>query len=145
MRYATIYLVVKDFQKSIAFYEKILDMKVSATNGSRFAMFNQTDSLTLCLMNGYFDSENRELVKTTGQYWEEYDNLKRIAESENNRKVFINIGVSDLQAEYDRIKNLGIAEQLTDIRYLEFASPYWYFTFMDLDGNPIEVTGKYQQ
>jgi len=57
MRNGAIYLVVKDFEKSVQFYEKILDMKVSA------------------------------------------------------------------------------------IRYLEYVSPYWYFTFMDPDGNPIEITG----
>lgn len=145
MRYATIYLVVKDFEKSVSFYEKILDMKVSVTNGNRFAMFIQNDSLTLCLMNGYFDSENRELVTTKGEYWEIYDDQKSIADSENTKKVFINIGVEDLQAEYDRIKELGIAVQMTGIRYINVFSPYWYFTFMDLDGNPIEITGNYQE
>ena len=145
MRYATVYLVVKDFEKSISFYEKILDMKVSATNGNRFAMFNQQGSLNLCLMNGYFDSENKELVTTKGEYWEIYYNQKNIADSENSRKVFINIGVEDLQAEYNRIKELGIAVQMTEIRYINVFSPYWYFTFMDLDGNPIEITGNYQE
>ena len=29
MKYGSIYLVVKDFDKSLDFYEKILDMKVS--------------------------------------------------------------------------------------------------------------------
>ncbi len=24
-------------------------------------------------------------------------------------------------------------------------SPYWYFTFMDPDGNPIEITGNYTE
>lgn len=32
MRYGSIYLVVKDFNKSLDFYEKLLDMKVSARN-----------------------------------------------------------------------------------------------------------------
>ena len=38
MKYGSIYLVVRDFDKSLDFYEKILEMKVSATNGKRFAM-----------------------------------------------------------------------------------------------------------
>ena len=33
MRYGMIYLVVKDFQRSLDFYKKVLDMQVSETNG----------------------------------------------------------------------------------------------------------------
>ena len=62
-----------------------------------------------------------------------------------NRKVFINLDVPDLQEEYNRIVSLGIATELTPIRYLNVFSPYWYFTFMDPDGNPIEITGGYKE
>lgn len=44
---------------------------------------------------------------------------------------------------YNRIKGLGIATQMTEIRFINVFSPYWYFTFMDPDGNPIEITGNY--
>lgn len=114
MRYGSIYLVVKDFDKSVSFYEKVLDMKVSATNGKRFAMFNNT-GLNLCLLNGYYDDENRSQVMTKGEYWEVYDNHSKIA------------------------------EQITPIRFLHVFSPYWYFTFMDPDGNPIEIAGGYTE
>lgn len=144
MRYGSIYLIVKDFDKSISFYEKVLDMKVSATNGKRFAIFNNT-GLNLCLMNGYYDDENSSQVMTKGEYWDIYDNQSKIADSVNNHKVFINLGVDDLKAEYKRIKELGIAEQLTPIRFIHVFSPYWYFTFMDPDGNPIEITGGYTE
>lgn len=144
MRYGSIYLVVKDFDKSLSFYEKVLDMKVSAVNGNRFAMF-WNEGLNLCLMNGYYDENNREKVITKGGYWEEYDHLIQIAESKNTHKVFINLGVEDLRAEYDRIKNLEIATELTPIRYIHVFSPYWYFTFMDPDGNPIEITGGFME
>lgn len=144
MRYGSIYLIVKDFDKSVEFYEKVLDMKVSATNGKRFAMFNN-EGLNLCLMNGYYDDENQSQVITKGEYWEIYDNQSEIANDVNTRKVFINLGVEDLKAEYDRIKELGIATQLTAIRFIHVFSPYWYFTFMDPDGNPIEITGGYKE
>lgn len=144
MRYGSVYLVVKDFEKSVSFYEKILDMKVSGTNGSRFAMFNM-QGLNLCLMNGHFDSQHKNEVITKGDYFEIYDDMDAIAESKNARKVFINLGVDDLRNEYNRIKSLGIAEKLTPIRFIEYASPYWYFSFMDLDGNPIEITGSYTE
>ena len=57
-----IYLVVKDFQRSLDFYEKVLDMKVSETNGERFAVFNN-DGLNICLLNGYYDAKHPEQVK----------------------------------------------------------------------------------
>lgn len=96
-------------------------------------------------MNGYYDSENPSQVVTKGAYWEIYDNQSEIANSVNTRKVFINLGVEDLKAEYNRIKELGITTQMTEIRFLNVFSPYWYFTFMDPDGNPIEITGNYTE
>ncbi len=144
MRYGLIYLVVKDFEKSVDFYEKVLDMKVSAVNDTRFAVFNN-DSLNICLMNGYYDINNSDKVVRKGEYYPDYDDLDVIAESDNNRKVFINLGVPDLKEEYERIKALNISNNLTPIRFIEVFSPYWYFTFKDPDGNPIEVTGGYYE
>lgn len=144
MRCGSIYLVVKDFEKSVSFYEKVFDMKVSGANGTRFAVFNNP-GLNLCIMNGYYDRENPSQVKTKGEYWEIYDNLSNIADNANPRKVFINLSVEDLKAEYNRIKELGIATQMTEIRLINVFSPYWYFIFMDPDGNPIEITGNYTE
>lgn len=144
MRYGSIYLIVRDFDRSVSFYEKVLGMRVSAVNGNRFAVFNHS-GLNLCLMNGYYDDENRDQVITRGGRWDIYDDQRKIADSANNCKIFINLGVEDLKAEYERIKGLGIAAHLTPIRFIQVFSPYWYFTFMDPDGNPIEVTGGYQE
>lgn len=144
MRSGSVYFVVRDFEKSLDFYEKVLDMKVSAVNGNRFAMFHN-DGLNICLMNGYYDVRNPERVIKRGSYFPEYDDQHLIAAAENTRKVFLNLGVADLRAEYARIKGLGIADNLTPIRYIEVFSPYWYFTFQDPDGNPIEVTGGYEE
>lgn len=144
MREGSIYLVVKDFEKSVSFYEQVFDMPVSAINGKRFAVF-ENPGLRLCIMNGYYDTENSAQVTTRGRYWAVYDDQSKIADSVNTRKVFVNLAVEDLQGEYDRIKALGIAEQMTEIRYVEVFSPYWYFTFMDPDGNPVEITGGYAE
>ena len=144
MRYGSIYLVVRDFEKSLDFYEKVLDMKVSAVNGTRFAVF-QNEGLNICLMNGYYDVRNPEKVVKKGGYDPVYDDQHVIAGSENSRKVFINLGVADLRAEYERIESLGIANSLTPIRFIQVFSPYWYSSFLDPDGNPIEVTGAYAE
>ena len=144
MNWGSIYLVVKDFDKSLDFYEKVLDMKVSATNGKRFAMFNNP-GLNLCLMNGYYDEQFPEQKETRGPSYDEYDNMSKIANSTNTKKVFINLGVEDLDKEYQRILDLGIGINMTPIRYINVFSPYWYFTFMDPDGNPIEITGGHKE
>lgn len=144
MRCGSIYLVVKDFNKSLDFYEKLLDMEVSSRNGERFAVFNN-DGLNICLFNGCYDAEHPEQMETIGESYPIYDDSLAIVNSENNRKIFINLGVHDLRKEYDRIVSLGNADELTPIRYLNVFSPYWYFTFMDPDGNPIEITGGYQE
>lgn len=144
MRYGSVYLVVRDFRRSVDFYEKVLDMPVSAVNGERFAMF-QGGGLNLCLMNGYYDVRHGDEVVKRGGYFPEYDDLHVIADRENGKKAFINLGVPELLPEYERIKALGIAADLTPIRYIEVFSPYWYFTFQDPDGNPIEVTGGYEE
>ncbi|MBE5875284.1 MAG: VOC family protein [Lachnospiraceae bacterium] len=86
MRYGSIYLVVRDFDKSVSFYEKVFDMKVRATNGKRFAMFDN-QGLNLCLMNGYYDIQNKEQVKTEGEYWPIYDDIDKIAESESPQSI----------------------------------------------------------
>lgn len=144
MRNVSIYLVVKDFEKSVSFYEKVLDEKVSEQNRSRFAMFS-TNGIDLSIMNGHFDSDHLDEIKTSGEYIPKFDDMDKIADSENSRKVFINITVDDLKAEYNRILSLNIAEDITPVRYIEFASPYWYFSFTDPDGNPIEITGEYNK
>lgn len=144
MSWGSIYLVVKDFDKSLDFYEKVLDMKVSATNGKRFAMFNNP-GLNLCLMNRYYDEHFPEQKETRGPSYDEYDNMSKIANSTNTKKVFINLGVEDLDKEYQRILDLGIGINMTPIRYLNVFSAYWYFTFMDPDGNPIEITGGHKE
>ena len=144
MSWGSIYLVVKDFDKSLDFYEKVLDMKVSTTNGKRFAMFNNP-GLNLCLMNGYYDEQFPEQKETRGPSYDEYDNMSEIANSTNTKKVFINLGVEDLDKEYQRLLDLGIGMNMTPIRYINVFSPYWYFTFMDPDGNPIEITGGHKE
>lgn len=113
---------------------------MSATNGKRFAMF-QNEGLNLCLMTGYYDDLHPEQKLTSGPSFPEYDDTGAIADAVNTKKVFINLGVEDLDKEYQRILELGIGTNLTPIRYLHVFSPYWYFTFLDPDGNPIEIAG----
>ena len=134
----SIYLIVKEFEKSVEFYRKLLKRDVTDQNKNRFAVFNM-DGLCLSIMNGYFDSENPEEVIHKGKYYSQYDDMVTIAEKENCGKTVINLRTEDLRNEYERIVKLGLGNGLTEIRYINAGMPYWYFSLKDLEGNTIEI------
>lgn len=140
----SIYLIVRDFDKSVQFYKLLFERDVIAQNMNRFAVFN-IDGLCLSIMNGYFDSKHPDKVTTKGKVYEEYDDCVKIAEMENSGKVVINLFTDNLKSEYNRICALGIGRNVTEIRYINAQNPYYYFTMKDLDDNTIEITGPYDE
>lgn len=140
--YSSIYLIAKDFDKSISFYRALFEKDVHAQNKTRFAIFD-TKGLSLAIMNGSFDMEHPDEVLTKGEYCALYDDMEPIMEAANCGKVVINLNTDDLQAEYERIKFLDIGTNLTKIRYINAKNPYYYFCLKDPDGNTIEITGSY--
>lgn len=142
MHLGSIYLIVNDFNKSIKFYEKLLQIPVTGKNMDRFAMFD-FEGKCLALMNGHFDSENTDLVVHKGEYSKYFDDLKSIAAAENTRKFVLNFWDENLRKEYERVKQLEITDNLTKIKYVCNVNPYYYFQLTDPDGNIIEVTGDY--
>lgn len=142
MHLGSIYLIVRDFNKSISFYEKLLEMNVTSKNMERFAQF-KFEGHNISIMNGYFDNQNPELTIHKGEYVEKFDNLVSIAEAENTNKFVLNFWVEDLDKEYKRIVNMNISDLVTKIKYVKNVMPYYYFQVADPDGNVIEITGKY--
>ncbi|GFZ30250.1 hypothetical protein CSC2_07760 [Clostridium zeae] len=142
MHLGSIYLIVDDFNKSIDFYEKLLQIPVTRKNMDRFAIF-EFEGKCISIMNGHFDSENPNLVVHKGEYIEYFDDMKSITAAPNTRKFVLNFWDENLRKEYERVKNLDITDKLTKIRYVCNVSPYYYFQFTDPDGNIIEVTGEY--
>lgn len=140
----SVYLIVRDFDKSLQFYKMLLERDVTAQNMNRFAIFN-IDSLCLSIMNGYFDSEHPDKVTTKGMVYEEYDDYAGIAEMKNPGKVVINLSTNDLKKEYDRIHALGLGSRQTKICYINARNPYYYFLLKDPDDNTIEITGPYDE
>ena len=140
----SIYLIVKDFEKSVQFYKRLFERDVTAQNMNRFAIFD-IEKLRLAIMNGYFDFENPDKVTTKGKVYEEYDDCVKIAEMKNTGKVVINLSTNDLKNEYDRICKLGIGSNITEIRYINARNPYYYFSLKDPDDNTIEITGPYKE
>ena len=117
----SIYLMVKDFQKSIDFYEKFLSMRVSTINPDKFAEF-------------YFDNKNISLMNEANFPGHDYS-------GSGDNKFVLNFYIEDLQLEYDRVKSLNIG-RVTEIKQ---AHPmYWFFHLLDPDDNYIEITGGYE-
>lgn len=84
----SIYLIVRDFEKAIAFYEQLLSMPVSTRNcGNKFAEF-------------YFDNKCLSLMNE--------DNLPGHRYTDGDYKFVLNFWVEDLRKEYERLKELGI-------------------------------------
>ena len=117
----SIYLVVKDFEKSVGFYEKFLGVKVEdrCRSGNKFVEF-YIDGKCISLMNeSNIEGHNTDLdspYKFVQNYW-----------------------VEDLRAEQERVKSLNIGN-VTEI--LEAHPAYHYFHLIDPDNNVIEVTGE---
>lgn len=143
MHLGSIYLVVNDFEKSISFYEKILEMPVAFRNMNRFAGF-ELDKCCISIMNGHFDVENPDKVIHKGN--RSITSIKTLQEraiAPNTQKFVLNFWHEDLRAEYERIKRLNITNFLSEIKYVCNVNHYYYFDFIDPDGNIIEVTGNY--
>lgn len=118
----SVYLIVKDFEKSVEFYEKLLDTKVGdrCPSGNKFVEF-YIDNKCIALMN-------------------ESNLIGHCTDLNSPYKFVQNYWVEDLAAEHERVKSLGIGK-VTEIRR---AHPtYHYFHLTDPDNNVIEITGGY--
>lgn len=116
----SIYLIVKDFQKSIEFYEQLLNMKVSTRNSNIFAEF-------------FFDHQCISLMNEANLPGHDY-------KGGGDYKFVLNFWVNYLVIEHKRLKDLAIGE-MTDI--LQATPTYSYFHVKDPDRNVIEITGEH--
>ena len=76
----SIYLIAKDFDKSVHFYKLLLEREVTAQNMNRFAIFN-IDGLYLSIMNGYF------INLCTDDLKKEYDRMCALGIGSNLTKI----------------------------------------------------------
>ncbi len=137
-----IYIITRNFDAAVDFYKKLFERDVLSQNKTRYASF-QIDGLGVAIMNGEFDGQHPDEVVMQEEYCSLYDDMNRIMDNENCGKVVINLCTDDLQKEYERIRSLGLGSSLTEIRYVNAGTPYWYFLLKDLEGNTIEITGNY--
>lgn len=132
------YLFVKNMSKSIEFYSKLLEMQPTATNKDRWAQFNFNGNC-IALRNMAFDdnlSNEQKAEIFSDEYLKYYEDFT----IKHGNSFVLNFWIEDLQAEYDRIKKLDIAEMST-IMTINFGTPYHFFVVKDPDGNTLEITG----
>lgn len=135
------YLVVKDIDKSIEFYEQLLEMKVSVKRFNRWAQFN-FNGQCIALLNPKYDKERIEKGDNIEEHYSseyiEYLINKQIHYGNN---MVLNFYIDNLDIEYERIKELHIGK-MSEIMYLNISSPYYHFLVEDPDGNVLEITGN---
>lgn len=142
MHLGTVYLIANDFEKSIIFYEQLLEMPVTSRNMERFAQF-AFEGCNIAIMNGHFDAEHPDKVVQKGISTPLFEDFREKALAPNTHKFVLNFCVKDMKEEYKRIKKLELGENLSEILYVCNASPYYYFCLTDPDENIIEITGAY--
>ena len=118
----SVYLIARDFEASIAFYEKLLSMGVSTRNcGNKFAEF-------------FFDNKCLAVMNE--------DNLPGHHYVDGDHKFVLNFWVEDLEREYRRLRELGIG-RMTEIEKVH--EGYYHFDIYDPDQNVCEITGGYEE
>lgn len=120
----SIYLVVRDFEKSVAFYEKLLGIQADnrCQSGNQFVEF-YIDKKCIALMN----------EKNIPGHHTDLDSPYKFVQ---------NYWVEDLLTEYRRLKKMAIGS-LTAI--LQANPSYYYFHLTDPDNNIIEITGSFPE
>ncbi len=117
----SVYLIVRNFEASITFYEKLLSMTVSTRNcGNKFAEF-------------FFDNKCLALMNEDNLPWHHY--------GDGDHKFVLNFWVEDLRREYHRLRELGIG-RMTEIEKVH--EGYYHFDIYDPDRNVCEITGGYE-
>jgi len=117
------YLVVKDFKKSVHFYEQLLNRKATIVGTGRFAQFRFNGNCILSIM-----SQNHipgHDVTHTYDY-----------------KFALNLWTIDLGREWQRIRSLNIGP-FTDIT--SYHPTYYFFNLVDPDYNLVEITGEFHE
>lgn len=138
MKLATTYICVKNMQKSLEFYKKLLQKEPLYANDERWVTFECGNQFSL--YNKAYDETliEKEAHKHFNQAY--IDDFCKEEEAKNNI-VILNFEVENLKNEYERLKKLNIGK-MSDMMYVHIHMPYWYFNIEDPDGNILEICGE---
>ena len=144
MKLISTYIETEDFNKSINFYKKVLQIEPIIFCENRWVEFEVGNKIAL--YNKKFDEQK---IKDNSEIHNNYN--KAYINDFNSRKldrknniVTFNFYTENLKNEYERIKELKICN-VSEIMYVNIVEPYYYFNISDPDGNILEVCGdKYE-
>ena len=135
------YIETKDFEKSINFYKKVLQIEPKVFCEGRWVEFEAGN--TLALYNRRFDEENIKAGQDLSKnYNAAYLAKFKLKTSEHrNTIVTFNFYTDNLKQEYERIQSLNLST-VSEIMYVNIVAPYYYFTIHDPDGNILEICSE---
>ncbi len=138
------YIETEDFNKSISFYKKILQIEPIIFCENRWVEFEVGNKIAL--YNKKFDEQkikdNNKLHNNYNKAYIDDFNSKKL--DRKNNIVTFNFYTENLKNEYERIKGLKICD-LSEIMYVNIVEPYYYFNIFDPDGNLLEIcSDKYE-
>lgn len=140
MELISTYIETSDFDKSIEFYKKILQVDPIIYCEGRWIEFDVGNKISL--YNKKFDEDliNKN-INISNNYNEAFINQFNLDKSDRkNNIVTFNFYTNKLNDEYVRIKSLGICN-VSEIMYVNIVEPYYYFNVYDPDGNVLEICG----
>lgn len=141
LKLGSTYLIVKDVEKSIKFYNALLEMEPTAQNYNRWIQYD-FHGKCIALWNPEYDNKRMSTDENLDDvYSDSYIEYHKNMDLKYGNNFVLNFYIDDLEEEYNRLKQLDIGE-MTPIMYINVACPYYLFIVNDPDGNQIEITGQ---
>mgnify|MGYP003306335452 FL=1 len=133
------YIESENFEKSVEFYKKVLQIEPNEFCTNRWVEFECGNKLSI--YNRKYDEGKINNINYNEAYIKDFNKLK--SEKKNNIVTF-NFYTDNLKEEYTRIQNLNLG-QVSEIMYVNIVEPYFYFNISDPDGNILEIcSGNYE-
>ncbi|MBE3113842.1 MAG: VOC family protein [Actinobacteria bacterium] len=135
-----VYISVKDINKSIEFYGFLLQKEVEVSFKDRWAQFKINDDFRLGLLNPAFD---KKIIKDRQDLDEHFDKnyIKNFSSKVRvGNSIILNLQTDDLNVEHRRLST-KYKDEVSEIMYINFMFPYYFFMVRDPDGNLIEIAG----
>ncbi|MCM1181058.1 MAG: hypothetical protein NC347_12425 [Clostridium sp.] len=138
MEFVSTYIETEDFNKSIDFYKKVLQIEPIIFCENRWVEFQAGNKLAL--YNKKFDEQKINGNDPLDDHYNKayIDDFYSGKSDRKNNIVTFNFYTENLKKEYERIKGLKICD-LSEIKYVNIAEPYYYFNMCDPDGNILEI------
>ena len=137
MEFCSTYIETNKFDEVVEFYEKLTQKKETVYTKNRWVEFKLGNKLSV--YNRKFDESLIDSGDTEGRLDENYkNNFLSDKEIRRNNSIVLNFFTPNLTEEHDRIKKLRIG-RVSEIMFVNFTAPYFFFNVYDPDGNTIEI------